>query len=311
MRCEREDTGRGGRLLGRSAHASCRAPAARGAVLASASRCRRPVPPLHAGASPCTHNPAHNASQMERRDRLRELLAHMGEEAAVAALGPVTEEEMAEAEAATLPPATEVFYTEGSPALLAARREIAQHSLRRAALRLAAARRARESPDEDEAAEAAAAERQLRTVGNQASEIGDERPIAGCAFSPDGSQLATGAWSGVVKVWAASTLAKQLTIKAHAERVTGVAWHPDASSTGGRAAPSAAVAAGLPCMLPWRAGKRSLAAAWQAHRASVSLLLAPPPRLRQGAWSLPSRSPRAPPTRRPSCGAARGACCAR
>ncbi|KAL4445403.1 hypothetical protein ABPG77_011228 [Micractinium sp. CCAP 211/92] len=170
--------------------------------------------------------------EMERRDRLRQLLAHMGEEAAVAALGPPTEEEMAEAEAAVAVPASEIFYTEGSDALRAAREELAQFSLRRAALRLAAARRAQSDPDESPAAVAAEAERQLRTLANQASELGDERPIVGCAFSPDGSQLATGAWSGTVKVWAMPSMAKQLTIKAHAERVTGIAWHPEASSTG-------------------------------------------------------------------------------
>ena len=169
---------------------------------------------------------------MERRDRLRQLLAHMGEEAAVAALGPPTEEEMAEAEAAVAVPASEIFYTEGSAALRAARDELAKFSLRRAALRLAAARRARSDPDESPSAAASEAERQLRTLANQASELGDERPIVGCAFSPDGSQLATGAWSGTVKVWAMPSLAKQLTIKAHAERVTGVAWHPEASTTG-------------------------------------------------------------------------------
>lgn len=170
---------------------------------------------------------------MERRDRLRKLLAAMGEEAAVAALGPPTDEEMAEAEAAAVP-TTEVFYTEGSEALRTARLEVAQFSLRRAAARLAVAQRRRESPDEDPAAEVAAAERQLRILANQASEIGDERPIAGCAFSPDGSQLTTGAWSGTVKVWAMPSLQKRLTIKAHEERVTGVAWHPEASTTGGR-----------------------------------------------------------------------------
>jgi WD40 repeat protein len=40
----------------------------------------------------------------------------------------------------------------------------------------------------------------LKTLMNQSSEIGDERPIVGCAFSPDGTQLATGAWSGTLKV---------------------------------------------------------------------------------------------------------------
>jgi U4/U6 small nuclear ribonucleoprotein PRP4 len=170
---------------------------------------------------------------MERRDRLQKLLAGMDEEQAVAALGPPTEQEMAEAEAAVAVPATEVFYTEGSQQLKAARLEIANFSLRRAALRLSSARRQRSDPDEDEGAAMEAAERQLRAMVNQASEIGDERPIAGCAFSPDGSQLATGAWSGSIKVWAMPSLQKQLTIKAHAERVTGIAWHPGAPSTTG------------------------------------------------------------------------------
>ena len=179
---------------------------------------------------------------MERRDRLRKMLAGMDEEQAVAALGPPTDQEMAEAAAGSAVPINEVFYTEGTPALRAARQDIAQFSLRRAALRLAAARRAREDPGEDEAGAAAATERTLRILTNQASEIGDERPIAGCAFSPDGSQLATGAWSGTVKVWAMPSLTKQLTIKAHAERVTGVAWHPDASTTGARRESNGSVA---------------------------------------------------------------------
>lgn len=238
--------------------------------------------------------------EMERRDRLRKMLAGMGEEAAVAALGPPTDEEMAEVEAAAAaPPTTEVFYTEGGPALLAARLDIAQFSLRRAAARLAAARRRRESPDEDDAAEVAAAERQLRTLANQASELGDERPIVGCAFSPDGSQLATGAWSGVVKVWSMPHLTKSLAIKAHAERVTGVAWHPEASTTG---APLWACALGLAVqvqpLLPVHAPASTLAAA------ACSILL-------QAAWMLQSRWPAAPPTPPPSCGRATAGCCAR
>ncbi|KAI3428827.1 hypothetical protein D9Q98_007644 [Chlorella vulgaris] len=172
--------------------------------------------------------------EMERRDRLRKMLADMGEERAVAALGPPTEYEMEEAEQAVAVPTTEIFYTEGSQQLKAARHDIAHFSLRRAALRLAAARRQRSDPDEDEVAAGEAAARQLRTMANQASEVGDERPIAGCAFSPDGSQLATGAWSGTLKVWAMPRLHKQLTIKAHAERISGLAWHPQAPSTAER-----------------------------------------------------------------------------
>ena len=58
-------------------------------------------------------------------------------------------------------------------------------------------------------------------VTNQSSEIADDRPSAACEFSPDGTTLATGAWSGLVKLWSLPDCQKKLTIKAHDDRVTG------------------------------------------------------------------------------------------
>ena len=52
--------------------------------------------------------------------------------------------------------------------------------------------------------------------------MGDERPLAAAAFSPDGTVLATAAWSGLLKLWALPTCSKLLTIRAHTDRVTGV-----------------------------------------------------------------------------------------
>lgn len=48
--------------------------------------------------------------------------------------------------------AKELFYTEGPPALKTARMQIAQCSLKRAALRISSAKRRRTDPDEDEKA---------------------------------------------------------------------------------------------------------------------------------------------------------------
>ena len=170
---------------------------------------------------------------MERRDRLRKMLAEMGEERAVEALGPVTQAEIEEAAAASLPPPKEMFYTEGSDDLRAARLEIARFSLQRAAARIASAKRKRENGEERAEHEATGdVERHLRAMANQSSEIGDERPVAALAFSPDGQRLASGAWSGTIKIWGMPDCTKQLTIKAHADRVTGVAWHPEASTSG-------------------------------------------------------------------------------
>ena len=60
----------------------------------------------------------------------------------------------------------------------------------------------------------------------QSSEFGDERPIWACQFSPSGTELATAAWSGLVKLWSVPACQKTRTIKAHDNRITG--WqHPD------------------------------------------------------------------------------------
>lgn len=165
--------------------------------------------------------------EMERRERLRKMLATMDEGRAAAL---AASNEVAMEEAAPLP--KELFYTEGAEELKQARIEIAEFSLRRAAARLAAAKRRRLDPDEDEAALIAESGAVLKTLINQSSEIGDDRPIVGCAFSPDGKQLATGSWSGSLKVWSSPECQKLLTVKAHTERITGISWHPEASSSG-------------------------------------------------------------------------------
>jgi hypothetical protein len=63
--------------------------------------------------------------------------------------GPIEEEEEAPEEGETV----ELFFTEGSPELHEERKMIARLSLPRAAARIAAQKRRREDPDEDEDAE--------------------------------------------------------------------------------------------------------------------------------------------------------------
>ncbi|KAL3132459.1 hypothetical protein ABBQ32_009012 [Trebouxia sp. C0010 RCD-2024] len=167
--------------------------------------------------------------QMERRARLRKIMATMDDEddRKAALPGGAFEEEYEEA----APPKKELFYTEGPASLKQARLQTALFSLDRAASRLAGAKRKRESPDEDEEAERADTISLMKKVTNQSSEIADDRPSAACEFSPGGGTLATGAWSGLVKLWSVPACQKQLTIKAHEDRVTGIAWHPDPAQT--------------------------------------------------------------------------------
>lgn len=63
-------------------------------------------------------------------------------------------------------------------------------------------------------------------VVNQTSEVGDTRPLGGCAFSPDGAVLATGAWSGKLRLWNTADSAVRLTVQAHTDRITGAPPSP-------------------------------------------------------------------------------------
>lgn len=131
--------------------------------------------------------------EMERRDRLRMLMARLDAEGQLEKLMKAHEDEEAAASAA---PAEEEdiqypFYTEGSKALLDARVEIAKYSLVKSALRLHRARRKRNDPDEDVDAEVDWALKQAGSLALDCSEIGDDRPLWGCSLSHDGKMLAT------------------------------------------------------------------------------------------------------------------------
>ena len=103
--------------------------------------------------------------------------------------------------------------------------QVARQSLISAKTRLRRAKRRRLDPDEDEAGECKEALALARTIANQSSEIGDERPIMACAFRPDGQQLATAAWSGLFKLWQMPLCQRSLTVRAHQDRITGVRMH--------------------------------------------------------------------------------------
>ncbi|KAG0482085.1 hypothetical protein HPP92_010169 [Vanilla planifolia] len=162
--------------------------------------------------------------EMERRDRLREIMLRLDNEGQLARLLKAHEEEQ---QATTAPiedegPQLYPFYTEGHPDLLSARMRIAKYSLGRAAARLERARRRRNDPDEDEDAEAMEIVSQARELELAYSEIGDDRPLTGCSFSRDGSFLATCAWSGITKVWSMPLVSKHASFKGHTERATDV-----------------------------------------------------------------------------------------
>ncbi|CAN1133676.1 U4/U6 small nuclear ribonucleoprotein PRP4-like protein [Linum perenne] len=168
--------------------------------------------------------------EMERRDRLRMLMAKLDSEGQLEKLMKAHEEEEAAATTTAYDAEEEMveypFYTEGSRQLLDARISIAKYSIARAASRLQRARRKRDDPDEDEDAEIKWALEQAGSLALDCSEFGDDRPLSGCSISKDGEFLATCSLTGVAKVWKTPQINKISALKGHKERLTDVTFSP-------------------------------------------------------------------------------------
>eukprot|EP00898_Chlorokybus_atmophyticus_P003963 jgi/Chlat1/4568/Chrsp29S00341 len=171
---------------------------------------------------------------MDRRDRLRRIMADI--ELEVAQRGELDGESTSD-EGEDFDEDDEeegrqkhLFYTEGTQDLRQARLRFAEYSIPLAAARLARAKRVYADPDEDPDQETEAVLATARRLANGASEIGDDRPLAACTLSPDGSTLVTSGWSGLTKLWSVPHLKKLATLRTHQERITGVAFHPALNS---------------------------------------------------------------------------------
>jgi U4/U6 small nuclear ribonucleoprotein PRP4 len=150
----------------------------------------------------------------DRRDRLRRILAKL--DAADGGALPVPEDAGVVPESQAVAQ-KEVFYTEGTAELAAARLAIAAFSMPRAEARLRRLRAAREGasgpdPERDpEGASVALASldldaRRAAFLETEASVVGDDRPLCDVRFSkPDGGALILSAsWTGAVKLWSAA-----------------------------------------------------------------------------------------------------------
>ncbi|XP_071490179.1 U4/U6 small nuclear ribonucleoprotein Prp4-like [Diadema antillarum] len=162
----------------------------------------------------------------ERRERLRHLLAALGEMAdqdkqAKKASREKAKEEQAEKET--------TWYHEGPESLKSARFWIAEYSLPRAAKRLEEARKAQNIPESQTNARRQELHRKARNLTAIGSEVGDQRPISFCRFSPDSKMLATASWSGLIKLWTTPEFNHIKTLRGHNNNVGCVVFHPQAT----------------------------------------------------------------------------------
>lgn len=133
----------------------------------------------------------------ERRRRLKELLANLGENAINRGRGAEDVEERKvsrDQDQAT-------WYHEGPDTLRIARLWLADYSLPRARDRLVRAREALEVPSATRAGRMVEMQKKLQSLAPLCSQVGDTRPVSSAAFSTDSSLLLTASWSGLCKLW--------------------------------------------------------------------------------------------------------------
>ncbi|KAL1122968.1 hypothetical protein AAG570_003292 [Ranatra chinensis] len=158
----------------------------------------------------------------ERRARLRDLLARLGEDAIQRKQEEEEERKQQEKDQET------TWYHEGPELLRTARMWIAKYSLPRAKERLARARAEATQPEASVTARKQELQKRLTSLTIYCSQIGDTRPISYCNFSPDSKMLVTGSWSGLCKLWSVPSCETVRTLRGHTCNVCAVVFHPHA-----------------------------------------------------------------------------------
>nr|XP_050864017.1 U4/U6 small nuclear ribonucleoprotein Prp4 isoform X1 [Vespula vulgaris] len=160
----------------------------------------------------------------DRRTRLRELLASLGEDA----IKKKHEEEEKPAHAVERDTES-TWYHEGPESLQIARYWIATFSLARAKIRLEKARQDFELPGATRTARRQELLKKLQALSIYCSQIGDTRPISFCQFSPNSKILATASWSGLCKLWSVPDCTLLRTLQGHTCNVSCIVFHPNVS----------------------------------------------------------------------------------
>uniref|UniRef100_A0A8C4R5Y9 Pre-mRNA splicing tri-snRNP complex factor PRPF4 n=1 Tax=Eptatretus burgeri TaxID=7764 RepID=A0A8C4R5Y9_EPTBU len=203
----------------------------------------------------------------ERRERLRNILSVLGQDA----LQKNKEEEEERAKKAKQE-SQETWYHEGPEPLKQARLWIASYSLPRAMLRLEEARNTKGLPEAAKNARRQELHRQIRSLSNYCSQIGDSRPISFCQFSPDSQLLATASWSGLCKLWSVPDCTLIRTLRGHNQNVGAIVFHPKATVGLDPAACNLASCAGDGSVKLWNLKSDEPVADIEGHTARVARL---------------------------------------
>ena len=162
----------------------------------------------------------------DRRDRLREILYGSKQDAA-------DDDDESMQDAAEEAEEVGEFYTEGSQALLVARREMAKYSLPRAEMRTRHQRLESTIPVATHVRHRKAVKEKLSGFELFGSQIASERPVSVVRFAPSGEVVACGDWGGSVKLLDVPNLETKAVLRGHKGMIGGIAWLPGATEAGG------------------------------------------------------------------------------
>ncbi|XP_046366916.1 U4/U6 small nuclear ribonucleoprotein Prp4-like [Haliotis rufescens] len=159
----------------------------------------------------------------ERRERLRQLLARLGEDAVKKKKEEKLQEQRKKEEENI------TWYHEGTDSLKDARYWLSDYSIPRAKERVGRERSHKLTPTAQKNAQMQELQKRIRSVTNDCSQIGDDRPLSYCQFSPDSQMLAVASWSGLCKLWSIPDCQLVRQLRGHNCHVGAIVFHPDAT----------------------------------------------------------------------------------
>ncbi|XP_066569436.1 U4/U6 small nuclear ribonucleoprotein Prp4 [Amia ocellicauda] len=159
----------------------------------------------------------------ERRERLRNVLSVVGTDALKKSKKDDEKSKRSQDEF------QQTWYHEGPSTLKEARLWLARYSLPRAMRRLEEARAHKEIPEATRTVRQQELHKSLRNLNNFCSQIGDDRPISYCQFSPNSKLLVTASWSGLCKLWSIPDCSLIRTLRGHNTNVGSITFHPQAT----------------------------------------------------------------------------------
>ena len=203
----------------------------------------------------------------DRRNRLRELLGRLGEDAVKRRR---IMDDMRADEDNEVRSEDTTWYHEGPDSLRVAREWIAQYSIPRAKERLKRLKVESELPEKTRMAAQQEVQKKVKSLDVMASQIADTRPVSFCQFSPDSKMLATASWSGVCKLWNVEDCSEVRSLRGHTTHVGAIVWSPTAQVELGNSEPCLASCSSDGSVKLWSLDSEEPMADIEGHDARVS-----------------------------------------